>query len=121
MAALTIQTISQAGLEATFAASSVSDTMKVDSSERHFFHVKNDGVGDVTATIAAVELSKIVPGVGVVTIPDIVEVITAGEERMIGPFPGAYQSAGGIVTLALSGVTSVTVAALYLAPATNNA
>lgn len=116
MAALTIQSIGEAGLEATYAAASGGgDTIADDGTQRTFLHVRNGGVSDVTVTITAQNTSRSVPGMGTMTKSNIAVVVTAGEERFIGPFaPDAYKNASGNVEVSYSGVTSVTVAALKL-------
>ena len=114
MAALTVQEIVSGGLEPAYTAANSQDTIKADSSQRHFLHVKNGGGGSINVTINAQRTSARVPGVGVVTISDEVVAVGAGEERMIGPFTEAFMDASGNVVIDYSGTTSVTAAALKL-------
>src|SRR5688572_8313386 len=106
MAELTVQTAVIAGLEATYAAAAGGgDTFKNDG--RTIFHVKNASVGDITLTFTT-------PGlVGGVAIADPTVVVTAGEERIIGPFePSIFNNSSGLVAVGYSGVTTLTVAAI---------
>jgi hypothetical protein len=68
MAALTVQNIGEAGLEAAYASAGGSgDTIADDGTQRTFLHVKNGGGSDITVTIAAVTASRSVPGMGTMT------------------------------------------------------
>lgn len=115
-ASVTPQNIVPAGLEQVLAAVASVDGIyfAVDSGERNFVEVLNGGGGDITATVAAVQTTTRVPGVGTVAVPNIAVVVTAGERRMIGPFSGAYRRSDGTVLMTFSGVTSVTAAAYKL-------
>lgn len=117
MAELTVQTIVESGLEATFAsAAGGGDTFANDSSERTFLHVKNGAGSDVTVTITAQSTSVKVAGFGTLPKANRTVVVTAGEERLIGPFPAkAFNNASGKVAVGYSSATSVTVAAFKLA------
>lgn len=117
MAALSIQTISESGLEATYASASAGgDTFVNDTSQRTFLHVKNGGGSDITVTVTSQHTTTRAPGFGVVAKANLSITVTAGEERMIGPFPpAAFNNASGAVAVGYSAVTSVTVAALKLA------
>ena len=84
MATLTIQSVTRAGLEATYAAASVSGD-KFRPSDRTFLHVKNGSGGELDVTIATPR--EAFPGAA---IADITVAVTAGEERLIGPFPAQH-------------------------------
>lgn len=114
MAAITVQTIGPSGVTPTYSAVNSADTMAVDSSERHFLHVKNGGGGNINVTITAQNTSASLAGVGTVTISDEVVEVTAGSEEMIGPFTAAFINTSGNVEIAYSGTTSVTAAGLKL-------
>jgi hypothetical protein len=116
MAALTLQTIAAAGLKPAYAAVNSEDTVKVNSAQRNFLHVKNGSGGSINVTITAVKTSARVRGVGVVTVNDLVVAVPAGEERLIGPFTEAYMDTDGDVTIDYSGITSVT-AGVFSLPA----
>lgn len=108
MAELSVQEISITGLEHTLAAAAGGgDTFKNDG--KTFFYVRNGSVGDITLTFTT-------PGkVGGVAIADPTVVVTAAEERMIGPFePSIFNTSAGLVAVGYSGVTSLTVAAIRL-------
>lgn len=117
MALLTNQSIVRTGLEATYAAASAGGDTIDGTGERVFLHVINGGGGDVTVTV---ETPNTVDGLAVA---DLDVVVTAGEERMIGPFPlalygqnnaGESLNDGQAVEVTYSGVASVTVAAIKL-------
>lgn len=114
MAALNIQSIGEAGLEAAYSAAGASgDTIADDGTQRTFLHVKNGSGADITVTIAAQNTSRSVPGMGAMTKSDIAVVVTAGEDRFIGPFaPQAYKDSSGLVHASYSSATTVTVAAI---------
>lgn len=116
MAALTLQSIVAAGVEPAYAAVNSEDTVKVNSAQRNFLHVKNGSGGSINVTITAVKTSARVQGVGVVTVDDLVVAVPAGEERIIGPFTEAYMDTDGDVTIGYSGTTSVT-AGVFSLPA----
>ena len=116
MAILTLQEIVAAGFQPSYAAVNSSDTVKVNSAQRNFLHVKNGSGGSINVTITAVKTSARVQGVGVVTVDDLVVAVPAGEERMIGPFTEAYMDTDGDVTIGYSGTTSVT-AGVFSLPA----
>lgn len=118
MAQLTNIVIVPSGLTPTYVAANVGgDTIVDDGQQRTFLKVKNGGGGSINVTIAKNISSKTVPGVGALTIADKVIAVAAGAEAMIGPFTDAYRAPGGIVSIAYSGVTTVTVAAVRLTPA----
>lgn len=108
MAELTVQEITVAGLEDTYAsAAGGGDTFKNDG--KTFFECINGAGSDVTLTFTT-------PGkVGGVAIADPTVVVTAGERRKIGPFdPSIFNNSSGLVAVAYSSATSVTVAAIRL-------
>lgn len=108
MAELTVQNIVITGLEETLAAAAAGgDTFKNDG--RIFFYVRNASVADITVTFTT-------PGkIGGVDIENPAVVVTAAEERMIGPFnPSIFNNASGLVAVTYSGVTTLTVAAIRL-------
>lgn len=113
MAAYSVQTISRAGLTPAFTAAALSDTFVCPNDRRTYLEVINAG-SQITATIAAVQTTIKTGIAGDVTVDDIVVTVPATTGRKkIGPFPAAYINAG-IVTVAYSGVTSVTAGAFYL-------
>jgi hypothetical protein len=112
---LVVQDIVRTGLEAVYVAAVSGDGHAVDNAGRRtFLHVINGSGGDVDVTIATPNTAD-----GLV-IADRVVTVTAGEERMIGPFPSMYEQYDAdnaieqafIVTY--ESTASVTVAALKL-------
>lgn len=116
MAALTVQTLTEAGLETTFtAASGGGDTFVNPDDERTFVWLKNGSGGDITATFNRQPTSLNVTGYGPIAISDRTVVVQAGEERLVGPFPAAmYNNASGAVEMSYSGVSSLTVAVVRM-------
>lgn len=115
MAALTVATIVDSGLTRSHTAVSSSDTFVDDGTGRTFIEIANGGGGSINATFTAQQTSQVVPGVGNVTIADIVVAVGAGVTKLIGPFTRAYISTAGSVTVSYSGTTTVTATAYKLA------
>lgn len=116
MATLTVEDIIPLGLEpAAGTAVSSEDTFTDDGLERTFVEVTNGGGSPINVTVPDVTTSVNVPGVGAVTPGDRVIAVTNGERRLIGPFPSAYRTNAGLVTLQFSGTTSVTANVFRLA------
>lgn len=108
MATLSVQTINRDGLEATYSACAGGGDEFANAGDE-FIHIKNGSGGDITLTIVT---QATVDGQAV---GDRTVVITAGEERLIGPFPtGTYNDGAGKVQLTYSGVTSLTIGILKL-------
>lgn len=106
MATLTAQTIVRAGLEATYAAAAGGGDEFVNTGVE-VLHVKNASVGDITVTVVS---QATVDGLAVA---DRAVVVTAGEERFIGPFPtNVYNDANQKIQVTYSGVTTLTIAVL---------
>lgn len=116
MAALTVQTILQSGLEpaALAAAAGGGDTFADDGSQRTFFDVNNGSGGDITVTFNYQLAAQNLPGYGSIAPSDRAVVVTAGERRIIGPFGRGFISAAGVVEVSYSGVTTLTVGAFSL-------
>lgn len=106
--ALTYQQIVRTGLETAYAAVDQPNGEQFANNGRMFLHVKNGAGSDITVTVTT---PNTVDGLAIAD-QDIV--VTAGEERMIGPFPpGIYNSDGNVLVDYSSG-TSVTAALLRL-------
>lgn len=120
MAAVTVsvQHVTPDGLAVALSAVAGVDGIKFvnDSSGRSFVDVLNGGGGSINVTVAGVQETVRVPGVGELDVPDIVVAVAAGARKSIGPFGAAYTAADGTVTAAFSGVSSVTAAAVKLDP-----
>ena len=107
MAALTSQTVSVTGLEATYAAcAGGGDTFT--NNGRTFVHIDNASGGDLTVTFD--DTGSVSPAGATAFTPDVAVVVTAGESRFIGPFPTARF--GTSVAVTYSGVTTLTIAVL---------
>lgn len=115
MATLTVQQIVDSGLAHSLAAVNSNDKFTDDGSERTFLLVSNGGGSPINVTVAAIQDSVSVPGVGVIDVPDIVVAVANGTSKMIGPFSPAYRDSDGFVNVAYSGTTSVTAVALKVA------
>lgn len=113
MATITVQEISQAGLEATYAAANDGDVFT--NTGQEMLQAINASGGDIIATITPAKPVKNIPGLGDMTKSTVTVTITAGEERFIGPFePAVFNNSSGQVTINYDGVTSLTSAVLKL-------
>ena len=102
------QSIVRAGLEATYDACNA-DGNYFANTGNEFIHIVNAAVADQTITIAT---PATVDGLAVA---DRSVVVTASEERFIGPFPTAtYNDGDGRVQLTYDAVVTLTVALLKL-------
>jgi len=105
MATLAVQTVVRTGLEATFAACDVAGDEFVNSGAE-WIEIVNADVADKTVTIQTPNLID-----ADLTIQDRSVVVTAGETRLIGPFPtGNYNDGAGKVQFTYSAITSLTIA-----------
>ena len=107
MATVAVQPITRTGLEAAYSAASGGGD-KFRPGKHTFLHIVNGGGSDITATIAT---PATVQGMAVA---DVAVTVTAGEERFVGPFPPELfaATADGLASVAWSGTTSVTFAAV---------
>jgi hypothetical protein len=116
MAVLTVQDIVQAGLAESFAsAAALGDTFVDNGRQETFVEINNGSGGEIDVTINGVPASVVVAGVGPLTVPDMLVVVGAGARKLIGPFPSAYRTAAGVVSIAYEAVSSVTVRVLRCA------
>lgn len=115
--ALSVQSTARTGLEAAYTAATADGHAFDNTRENVFLHVKNGAGADTTVTIST---PATVDGLA---IPDRTVVVTASEDRFIGPFPkGLYNNddSEGDTGLAeavfvnVSPTTSVTYAAIKL-------
>jgi hypothetical protein len=100
MAAITLQSISIAGLGPTYSTATASDTTSgITPDDRVFIHAKNSNASTATITINPVAPTSVkVPGVGNVAVPALAVVIPATTgDRMIGPIPPAYIDGTGTI------------------------
>lgn len=119
MATLTVQSIAESGLNATYsAASATGDTFQNTSNDRVFLHVKNSDVAGRTVTIAATPSSYNFPGLGVLAKNDISVTVAASGEQFIGPI--ALGPFGTNPDIQYSAVTGVTLAVVKLPSTSGN-
>ena len=114
MGLIKAQEISEAGVLVTYEAATV-DGDVVDNEGTVFLHVKNGGGSEMTVTITAQTTSVDSPLYGALTKANASKAIAASTEVFIGPFQiNAYNNTDEQIAITYSGVTSVTIAALYL-------
>ena len=106
MAALTTQTVVNAGVTVTYASAAGGGDTFVNTGQE-FLHVKNGSGGDITVTIGSAGTYR---GVGM---DDLAVVVPAGSEKCIKPYPAEItQGAGASTAITYSGVTSLTIAVI---------
>lgn len=115
MAALSIQTVVDTGIVPALTSAANGDTVADDGTSRTFVEVANGGGSSINVTVPAQQTSVVVPGVGSLTVADIVVAVANGARKLIGPFSRAYINTAGNVTLNYSSVTSVTAGAFKVA------
>lgn len=110
MALLGTQTITAAGLAASYtAASGGGDKMSLTAANT-FLHVKNGGGSPITVTITT--QANQIDGL---TIPDRTVTVAASADKMIGPITQArHGDINQQASIAYSAVTTVTVAAIRI-------
>ena len=111
MAALTVQSVVDSGLTPALASVNTGDTAADDGTGRTFVEVANGSGSSINVTVPAQQTSVVVPGVGALTVADIVVAVGAGARKFIGPFSRAYINTAGSITLNYSATTSVTAGA----------
>lgn len=116
MALLTVQNLAKAGATPTYGAVAASDTFLNIGDERTFLHVKNGSGASINVTVTARKTQVKVPGVGQLTVSNLVVAVPAGQERMIGPFSEAFNDADGLVTVGYSATATVTAGVFRLPP-----
>lgn len=107
MAQLVPQQVTTAGLAASFVAAAVGGDKALPGATS-ILRVKNDGVGSINVTLDSVALSNFGTDVNVVV------AVAAGAEKDILLSPASrFAGPDGMVSIAYSGVTDVTVANIY--------
>jgi hypothetical protein len=115
MSLLTRQNIVEAGLTPTFSAAAGGGDTVSNTDGKTYLHVKNGGGGSITVTITAQTVTKEDPHLGTLTRANIAKVVANGAEAIIGPIKKqSFNNASDIIAITYSGVTSVTVAALWI-------
>lgn len=117
MATLTRQVLGEDGLTASYVAATVSGDQVTNSDGKTFLHVKNASGGSITVTVAEQITGTTVtnPTLGKLTKANATKAIGAGAEAFFGPFAkGGFNDANSNIQITYSGVTSLTIAALYI-------
>ncbi len=114
MAELTVQQISEDGGAATYvSAAGGGDT--ADNNGNMFLHIKNGSGSEITVTITALTTSVDSGMYGDLTKANASIAIAASGEAFIGGFaPAAFNDGNSEIAITYSGVTSLTIAALYV-------
>ena len=114
MAELTLQQITETGGAASYeSATAEGDT--ADNNGNMFLHIKNGGGGSITVTITALTTSVDSGMYGDLTKANASIAVASEGEAFIGGFaPAAFNDGNGEIAITYSGVTSVTIAALYV-------
>ena len=114
MAELTVQQITEAGGVATY-VSAAADGDTADNNGNMFLHIKNGSGGSITVTITAVTTSVDSGMYGDLTKANASIAIAGSAEAFIGGFaPAAFNDGNSEIAITYSGVTSLTIAALYV-------
>lgn len=114
MAAVTVRTPTLAGVNPSPAAASAGGDTVANPRGNVLIRVNNGSVGAVDVTLA-VGPNATRPADGTYpahTYENIVVSVPAGESRVIGPVPPAYNNASGQVAVTYEDTTSVTVEAI---------
>ena len=105
--ALAVQAAAISGLETVYTAANV-DGHSVANNGEMFLHVKNAAVADITVTLVSIPDPW-------GRVEDRAVIVTAEEERMIGPIPPLlFNQADGTVNVNFTAVATVTIAAVRL-------
>ena len=100
--------------QVTYSAAAAGDGDTADNNGSTFLHIKNGGGGEITATITAETTSVESNIYGDLTKANASIAISGSAEAFIGPFKPAAFNDDGQIAITYSGVTSVTIAALYI-------
>ena len=112
--ALTVQQITETGGAATYAAATAEGDTAANNGNM-FLHIKNGSGGEITVTITPVTTSVDSGMYGDLTKANATIAIAGGAEAFIGGFaPAAFNDGNGEVAITYTGVTSLTIAALYV-------
>ena len=114
MAELTLQQITEAGGAVTYASEAEAGGT-ADNTGSTFLHIKNGSEGDITVTITA-EVTTVENTIyGDLTKANASIAVEGSGEAFIGPFkPAAFNDTDSEIAITYSGVTSLTIAALYI-------
>ena len=116
MAALTVQTVAEAGITPSYASAAAGgDTAKNENGDV-FLHVKNTNGATRTVTVTAQTTAASPPGMGAMTKANVSVVVPATTgDKMIGPFaPLAFNDSSNNLVITYTAVTGLTIAAVKL-------
>jgi hypothetical protein len=117
MATLTRQAVNEDGLDIVFASAAVGGDVVTNQDGKTFILVKNGSGGAITVTVAEQVSGSTVedPVYGTVSKASATISIANGGTGIMGPFKKtAFNNASNQIEVTYSGVTSVTIAALYI-------
>ncbi len=116
MAALTIQTIAEAGLAPSYASVAAGGDTARNENGDVFLHVKNTNGASRTVTVAAQRTTATPPGMGATAKANVAVVVPATTgDMMIGPFATlAFNDANNDIAITYSADAGVTIAAIKL-------
>ena len=117
--ALTVVSVTEAGVAATLGAATATDGDSFDNRNkrgRAVIVVLNGSGGSITVSIPAQKTSSRKQGFGAVTKADAGGSVANGATKYFGPFDDCFEDANGKVKAICSAVSSVTVGVLYLPP-----
>ncbi len=115
--ALTVQTMSETPLEATYAnADTVNGNSAANPEGDLFIHAKNPGGSSATVTISAQKTSKKIPGYGSLTKSDITCSLATTEECFVGPLNTEFWNSSGAVQITYGGAGSADVDIVAIRP-----
>ena len=115
MATLSVQSLVETGVNATYtAAAELGDKFANDNARRTFVHIKNGSAGSITITfdVPTANQTTTKTGFGSLTKADLEVVVPAGEERFAGPFYSCYNDTSGYVNITYSDHEDLTLAVL---------
>lgn len=115
MATIARQKVINTGLEVAYSNCAGGGDVADNSDGKTFLHVKNASVGDITVTVTPQNPNVNTGTHGAAVVATVAVVVTAGEQRLIGPFPKqAFNNSSKQLVITYSGVTTLTIAALYI-------
>lgn len=115
MATLSRQKVIIGGLTPSYASAAGGGDVVDNSDGKTFLHVKNGSGGSITVTVTPQNPNVNTGSHGPAVVATVAIAIGAGSERMIGPFAKqAFNNSSKQLVITYSGVTSLTIAALYI-------
>ena len=112
MSQLTIQNLSEKGMDLSLAAADVGGDA-IANNGHILLVVQNDDVSAKTVTVTAQTTSVETNAYGELDKSDAVHSVPAGGIAILGPFPAVYTDGSGNAVITYSDTTSLSVAALH--------